>query len=274
MSDKFGLILLDMQVISAEQLKEALTKQQDEMKGKKIGSILVRCGYIARHHIKDALRVQKPELSEEELESEIAGDPMSVTMDYYKAPRPKWPDVSIIIEQVNGVGSAFKNSGILCCELYRKAGETNEQLAERAGREIKQEVLSRLSDCSSIFALAKSADDGATAEYLRSFLKAEPAQIQAADNPDHDANPVKKEVNTNEFDLIVKIIFDGAGDIHDVFRQVAERYLIFFATITKPMLHADIKTGDEAAQKKYRSDMDRYEAAEQLAEEFKKYLAL
>lgn len=71
--------------------------------------------------------------------------------------------------------------------------------------------------------------------------------------------------NTSEFDLIVKILLDGTCTVDKLFKQVAEKYIAFFKTIVRPMLHEDASANDEAVKEKYRSEMERYEAAEELA---------
>lgn len=97
---------------------------------------------------------------------------------------------------------------------------------------------------------------------------------------------VQKDSKTDEFDLMCKIQLNSNGSIQEIFKdankQLAEKFILFFDSITRPMLHEHenkpeheikgISSSAEIAQKKYQSDMDRYEAAEKLAAEFKKYL--
>lgn len=167
-----------MQVISQKQLMEALQNQQGKMKGKKIGAILLRCGYIGRHHIKDVLRVQKPDLSEDELELEISDDPTSITMDYYKAPKLKYPNISVAILSVNGHSSEMNlrywSEPLGGCQIVRQQDETDEQMAKRTGQEIEQEVLMLLKKFPDK-QNDEPNDNGATAEYLRNFLREEPS---------------------------------------------------------------------------------------------------
>ena len=54
----FGQNLVDRGVISADQLEEAIHRQQTTMQGKKLGEILVRLGYISQHHISEGLAEQ------------------------------------------------------------------------------------------------------------------------------------------------------------------------------------------------------------------------
>ncbi len=54
----FGQGLVDRGVITADQLQEALHRQQTTMQGKKLGEILARLGYISPHHISEGLAEQ------------------------------------------------------------------------------------------------------------------------------------------------------------------------------------------------------------------------
>jgi type II secretory ATPase GspE/PulE/Tfp pilus assembly ATPase PilB-like protein len=54
----FGQNLVDRGVITADQLEEAIHRQQTMMAGKKLGEILVRLGYISQHHISEGLAEQ------------------------------------------------------------------------------------------------------------------------------------------------------------------------------------------------------------------------
>lgn len=54
----FGQILVDKKIISEEQLREAIHRQQTTMSHRRIGEILVRLGYIAKSHIIETLSEQ------------------------------------------------------------------------------------------------------------------------------------------------------------------------------------------------------------------------
>jgi len=54
----FGQGLVDRGLITADQLQEALHRQQTTMQGKKLGEILARLGYISTHHISEGLAEQ------------------------------------------------------------------------------------------------------------------------------------------------------------------------------------------------------------------------
>jgi type II secretory ATPase GspE/PulE/Tfp pilus assembly ATPase PilB-like protein len=54
----FGQKLVEMGVITQEQLEEAIHRQNTSMTGKKLGEILVRIGYIAKGHISQGLAEQ------------------------------------------------------------------------------------------------------------------------------------------------------------------------------------------------------------------------
>ncbi|MGC8737108.1 MAG: GspE/PulE family protein [Candidatus Hydrogenedens sp.] len=54
----FGQILVEKKIISEEQLREAIHRQQTTMSHRKIGEILVRLGYISKSHIIETLSEQ------------------------------------------------------------------------------------------------------------------------------------------------------------------------------------------------------------------------
>jgi len=54
----FGQHLVDREIITQDQLDEAVHRQQTTMPGKKLGEILVRLGYISPSHISEALAEQ------------------------------------------------------------------------------------------------------------------------------------------------------------------------------------------------------------------------
>ncbi len=54
----FGQILLDKKIITEEQLREAIHRQQTTMSHRRIGEILVRLGYISKSHIIETLSDQ------------------------------------------------------------------------------------------------------------------------------------------------------------------------------------------------------------------------
>ncbi|HOV33887.1 MAG TPA: ATPase, T2SS/T4P/T4SS family, partial [Candidatus Hydrogenedens sp.] len=54
----FGQILVERKIITDEQLREAIHRQQTTMSHRKIGEVLVRLGYIGRSHILETLSIQ------------------------------------------------------------------------------------------------------------------------------------------------------------------------------------------------------------------------
>ncbi len=54
----FGQILVEQKIITEEQLREAIHRQQTTMSHRRIGEILVRLGYIGKSHIIDILSIQ------------------------------------------------------------------------------------------------------------------------------------------------------------------------------------------------------------------------
>ncbi len=54
----FGQILIERKIITEEQLREAIHRQQTTMSHRRIGEILVRLGYIGKSHIIETLSIQ------------------------------------------------------------------------------------------------------------------------------------------------------------------------------------------------------------------------
>ncbi len=54
----FGQILIEQKIITEEQLREAIHRQQTTMSHRRIGEILVRLGYISKSHIIETLSIQ------------------------------------------------------------------------------------------------------------------------------------------------------------------------------------------------------------------------
>jgi len=66
----FGETLVEQQVITKQQLEEAIHKQQTSMSNRRLGEVLVRLGYITRRHISQGLAEQLgiPTVNLEEIE--------------------------------------------------------------------------------------------------------------------------------------------------------------------------------------------------------------
>ncbi len=54
----FGQILVERKIITEEQLREAIHRQQTTMSHRRIGEVLVRLGYISKSHILETLSIQ------------------------------------------------------------------------------------------------------------------------------------------------------------------------------------------------------------------------
>jgi hypothetical protein len=184
-----GSILIEKGIITPLQLEKALAKQKDKYPSRKIGEVLVRTGFIARAHIEDALLIQYPELSSEDIIAAVRGqslptvekpaDPRQTTSVFVESPKFRSPTATIGIGSVYGLSSASRGGLINRVSLYREEGETDENLAERAGQAIKELLLKKLRDNederASFESLTdekpkKMADGRSVYEYLKDFL--------------------------------------------------------------------------------------------------------
>ncbi|MFA5020954.1 MAG: hypothetical protein WC517_02760 [Patescibacteria group bacterium] len=145
-----GEILIQLKIITSEQLGEALHKQKTVMSHRKIGEILVRLGYIDKRHIVEALLIQNPDRSNEDVYYEVHDTlpPLSPLPPLVVHPveMPKWEFPTLSVGVLTAYGNGGYHGALAGADFFRQAGESNEALAKRAAETIEQLALKELAD--------------------------------------------------------------------------------------------------------------------------------
>lgn len=146
---RLGQALVDKKVITESQLQEAMHKQRTTMSHRMIGEILIRLGYISNSMLIDTLRElagKTTDLSNDDLMVDAA--PATIEEQFTNDDMPRidvinrgCPTVSIAIESIEGSSSIAKHCALGGCDIYRQPDESDEELAERAAQDIKQQII-------------------------------------------------------------------------------------------------------------------------------------
>lgn len=236
----FGQILLEKKIVTEEQLREAIHRQQTTMSHRRIGEILVRLGYISKSHIietlSDQLGIPIIKLSERDIPEhvrsvmdgsiatlykvvpvEIRGDKVIIaTSDPTNV--NNLDNISRLLERpVEPVLATPEEISVALAKYYGVQEQTVESMLSSASSASSISSLSTMSNVSSLDASFSSASSFSASEISLSSVSLDEAQLsntpsvstEGMDESDAD-NPVVKYVHQ----MILEAFRLRASDIH------------------------------------------------------------
>ncbi|MCX8063818.1 MAG: ATPase, T2SS/T4P/T4SS family, partial [Candidatus Hydrogenedentes bacterium] len=236
----FGQILIEKKIITEEQLREAIHRQQTTMSHRRIGEILVRLGYISKSHIIETLSEQLGipivKLSEREIPEHVRGVMDGSIATLYKVVPLEIRGDKIIIatsdptnvnnldnisrlleRPIEPVLATQEEISVALAKYYGVQEQTVESMLSSASSASSLSSLSTMSNVSALDSSFSSASSLSASEISLSSISVDEARMSTSstistegmDESDID-NPVVKYVHQ----MILEAFRLRASDIH------------------------------------------------------------